>query len=116
VEAVTDRDRRKQLEERLAADSAYEDKGLIFATALGKPIQGTSLQNGWKRIAQKAGLRQLRLHDPRRAHASLLLRQGAHPKIVSERLGHAEVGRTLNTHSHVLPQSRAEAADRLADF
>ena len=51
-----------------------------------------------------------RFHDLRHAHASLLLRQGVHPKIVSERLGHSTVGVTLDVYSHVTPNLQAEAA------
>jgi integrase len=39
-----------------------------------------------------------------------MLQQGVHPKIVSERLGHASIGITLDTYSHVLPAMQAEAA------
>jgi integrase len=42
--------------------------------------------------------------------ATLMLSKGVHPKIVSERLGHASVGITLDTYSHVLPSMQAEAA------
>ena len=52
---------------------------------------------------RKCGLAGTRLHDLRHTHASLLLAQGVHPKIVSERLGHASVAITLDTYSHVLP-------------
>ena len=44
-----------------------------------------------------------RPRDLRHTHASLMLAQGVHPKIVSEQLGHATVGITLDTYSHVLP-------------
>ena len=40
-----------------------------------------------------------------------MLKANVHPKIVSERLGHAKVGITLDTYSHVLPNMQAEAAD-----
>ena len=66
-------------------------------------------------MAAEAGL-QLRFHDLRHAHASLLLQQGVHPKIVSERLGHSGVGITLDTYSHALPGLQAEAAARLGDL
>ncbi len=45
----------------------------------------------------------IRLHDLRHTHATLYLRAGVHPKIVSERLGHATISITLDTNSHVLP-------------
>ena len=55
----------------------------------------------------------MRIHDLRHAHATLMLGQGVHPKIVSERLGHASVNITLDTHSHVLPGLQAAAAEAL---
>ena len=41
-------------------------------------------------------------HDLRHTHATILLKGGVHPKIVSERLGHANNGITLDTDSYVL--------------
>ncbi|MEO6197685.1 MAG: tyrosine-type recombinase/integrase, partial [Dehalococcoidia bacterium] len=52
----------------------------------------------------------LRFHDLRHAHASLLMANGVHPKIVSERLGHSNVSITLDIYSHVVPGLQAEAA------
>ena len=42
-----------------------------------------------------------------------MLGQGVHPKIVSERLGHASINITLDTYSHVLPGLQAAAAEAL---
>ena len=53
----------------------------------------------------------MRLHDLRHTHASLLLQQGIHPKIVSERLGHANIQITLDTYSHLLPGMQEAAVD-----
>jgi len=65
-----------------------------------------------------ADLEGLRLHDLRHAHATLMLQAGVHPKVVSERLGHASVNITLDTYSHVLPglqEAAAAAIDRALD-
>lgn len=105
----------RQLEDRLAAGLGHQDSDLIFANALGEPIHPNSLRDAWAKVAAEAGL-QLRFHDLRHAHASLLLQQGVHPKIVSERLGHSGVGITLDTYSHALPGLQAEAAARLGDL
>ena len=51
----------------------------------------------------------LRLHDLRHTHASLLLQQGVHPKIVSERLGYANIQITLDTYSHLLSDLQESA-------
>ena len=57
-----------------------------------------------------AGLLGVRLHDARHTHASLLLKQGVHPKIVQERLGHGSIQITLDTYSHVVPSMQQAAA------
>ena len=99
-----------QLEGRLALGADYHDMGLVFASQVGGPIHPSNLRKAWLGIAERAGLRGLRFHDLRHAHASLLLRQGAHPKIVSERLGHSTVGVTLDIYSHVVPNLQADVA------
>ena len=58
----------------------------------------------------------IRLHDARHTHASLLLKQGVHPKIVQERLGHASIQITLDTYSHVAPGLQQAAANRFDDI
>ena len=63
----------------------------------------------------KAGLPQLRFHDTRHAHASLMLRNGFHPKIVSERLGHSTISVTIDLYSHVIPGLQEAAALRYAE-
>ncbi len=52
---------------------------------------------------------QVRFHDLRHTHATQLLKQGVHPKIVSERLGHSNIAITLDTYSHVLPGMQEQA-------
>jgi integrase len=62
------------------------------------------------RSSSGRGSPRVRFHDLRHAHATLLLVKGVHPKIVPERLGHASIGITLDTYSHVLPSMQDEAA------
>jgi integrase len=54
------------------------------------------------------------LHDLRHTHATLALRAGIHPKVVSERLGHATIAIALGTHSHAIPATQEEAAALIA--
>lgn len=60
------------------------------------------------------GLPEVRLYDLRHTSATLLLLAGVHVKIVSERLGHADVSLTLNTYSHVLPDMQRDATMAIA--
>jgi integrase len=83
---------------------------LVVDDADGGPMHPDALSGGWRRTLRLAGLPPVRFHDLRHAHATLMLHQGIHPKIVSERLGHSSIGITLDTYSHVLPSMQAEAA------
>ncbi len=67
------------------------------------------------RLVAASGLTRIRLHDLRHTYATLALKAGVHPKIVSERLGHATVGITLDLYSHVTPAIAREAAGVVAD-
>ena len=66
------------------------------------------------RAAKAAGLPRIRLHDLRHSHATLALIAGVHPRVVQERLGHANVSITLDTYSHVDMDMQAAAAARVA--
>ena len=64
----------------------------------------------------RAGLPRIRFHDLRHTHASLALAAGVHPKVVSERLGHADIALTLNTYSHAIPALQETAASVVANL
>ena len=64
-------------------------------------------------LVEMIGLGEVRLHDLRHAFATRLLEANVHPKIVSEALGHASVGITLDTYSHVLPSMSGTASDAI---
>ena len=78
-----------------------------------------SVTHAWRNLARRTGLKGIRLHDARHTHASLMLKQGVHPKVVSERLGHATIAITLDTYSHVVPglqEAAAEGFDKLVNY
>ena len=52
----------------------------------------------------------MRFHDLRHTAATLLLRRGVNPKVVSEMLGHANISITLDVYSHVTPDMQEAAA------
>ncbi|HHY32805.1 MAG TPA: site-specific integrase [Firmicutes bacterium] len=103
----------RQAEERLAAGQKYHNLDLVFATDLGLPVHEHNLvRRHFKPILQKAGLSsETRLYDLRHTCATLLLKAGVHPKIVSELLGHSTVKLTLDTYSHVLPDMQQQVSD-----
>lgn len=91
---------------------SLRDDDLVFSQVDGKPLLPNTVTHAWIKLVRRNGLEGVRLHDARHSHASLMLKQGTHPKIVSERLGHANIGITLDTYSHILPGLQEAAADR----
>ncbi len=105
--------RRRQVEARLALDAPYQDQELIFADALGGPVHPNTMRNQFLKLVAQAGVPPIRIHDLRHTSATLMLANGEHVKIVSERLGHASIAITLDRYSHVTPGMQREAANRL---
>ena len=97
----------------MAAGKRWQESDLVFTNSLGQPLEGTSISRMFHRHLARAGLAQRRFHDLRHSCATLLLVQGVSPRVVMEVLGHSEVGMTLNTYSHVIPELRRDAADRM---
>ena len=85
---------------------------LVFSNPDGSPLQPDGITKAFTRIARSIGLYGVRFHGLRHTHATLMLWQGIHPKIVSERLGHSSIAITLDTYSHVLPGLQEAAAQR----
>ncbi len=103
---------RKQKEsEALLLDKPILDNDLLFGDLENTPILPDTLSHAWLKLVRKTGPKAIRLHDARHTHASLMLKQGIHPKIVQERLGHASIQLTLDTYSHVTPGIQAAAAN-----
>ena len=82
----------------------------------GGPLNPDTLSSRWRLFLRRSGLPHVRFHDLRHAHATLMLLKGVHPKVVSERLGHASVGITLDLYSHVLPSMQSEAVRAFDDL
>jgi integrase len=130
-------EKRTQAEAKMKRRASYKPHGFVFATEDGGPLShGNLTKRHFKRILERmfeteleqkgekdrkkrkveaARLaKQHRLYDLRHTMATLLLMADEHPKKVSERLGHASIGLTLDTYSHVLPTMQEGTADKLA--
>ncbi len=71
------------------------------------------LFDSYKCLLKQANLPDIRFHDLRHTAATLMLSWGIHPKVAQERLGHARIGYTLGTYSHVLPSIQMDAAEKM---
>jgi integrase len=93
----------KALGAHLAAFEPGED-GLIFTDAAGRAIRRNRFGEVWRRASCEAGV-EANFHDLRHYYASLLIRAGESVKVVQSRLGHASAAETLDTYSHLWPDS-----------
>ncbi len=108
--------REQQEKLRQSIGSTLTEDTLVFCHEDGSPLLPNSVSHAWTKLANRVGLKGIRLHDARHTHASLMLKQGIHPKIVQERLGHASIQITLDTYSHVAPGLQQAAANRFDDI
>lgn len=82
----------------------WQEHDYVFCTPLGEHIHpGHDILEVFKKLLKRADLPDVRFHDLRHGAATLLLGMGVHPKIVQERLGHHDIGTTMDTYSHILP-------------
>ncbi|MFC2016973.1 tyrosine-type recombinase/integrase [Chloroflexota bacterium] len=99
--------------EMAVAGRKVSENGYVFCHMDGTPLIPSSVTHTFSKVAKKAGFPQLRLHDLRHIHATLLLKGGQHPKVVQERLGHSSITTTLDIYSHTVPGMQKAAAERL---
>jgi len=104
--------REKQQLDRTMLGVPLKDDDLVFSDHEGKPLLPNTVTHNWIKLVRHTGLKPIRLHDARHSHASLMLKQGTHPKIVQERLGHSSISITLDTYSHVAPGLQEAATAR----
>jgi integrase len=129
----------RQNTERLLMGENWENIDFVFANEVGRPIEATNLlRRSFKPLLKSictcghregehennrtcsrcacstfSSLPDIRFHDLRHSAATLLLEKGIHPKIVSDMLGHSQVGITLNLYSHVTPTMQKQAAEAM---
>jgi integrase len=105
--------KRRQLEERVGAGEETEE-GLVFVSPAGRPLSAGWITHRWRAISRAIGL-DLTFHGLRRGQATLLVAMGVHPKVVSERLGHATVAMTMDVYAGVARASDQAAAALLEE-
>lgn len=83
----------------------------VFTTWHGKPLNPYSVRTWWVRFLKRHSLPFIRFHDLRHTSATLLINQGIHAKIISSRLGHANILTTMNIYGHALQEADQIAAN-----
>lgn len=93
-----------------------EPSDRIYVSPRGKAMLDHTLWRIVDRACDKAGIAHIRPYDLRHSHASLLIDLGAHPKAISERMGHSEIGVTMNVYGHLFDGKQRELTSDLDDL
>ena len=88
----------------------------MFTREDGAPWHPDRVRVLFQQALKTVDVTRIRMHDLRHTWATLALRAGVHPKVVQERLGHANIRITLDTYSHVLPDMQESAAELVASL
>lgn len=109
----------RQNAHKLHAGSAWDTSalnvGLVFADEIGRHLTIDVLHHELKKALAAGGLPDVRLHDLRHSHASIMLGLGTHPKVMQSRLGHASFAVPMDLYSHVSQSMDEGAADAFGD-
>jgi integrase len=100
--------------EREAFGSAYHDSGKLMCHPDGKPVHPDTITRRFNRLVDRAGAPRIRLHDVRHTYATVSLDAGIDPKIVSDRIGHANMAYTLQIYTHRSTGRDRQAAEKVA--
>lgn len=102
--------------ERAEFGSAYIDDDRLFCYPNGKAPHPDTITAMFNRLVDRAGAPHIRLHDVRHTYATLSLDAGIDLKIVSDRLGHANVYVTAQIYGHRSKGHDRAAAQHMADL
>lgn len=106
----------RQDKEKERSALRWRETDLVFCRPNGYPLSGSVITHRFQDLLAQAGIPRRRFHDLRHSCATLLLAQGVPARVVMDVLGHSQISLTLNTYTHVLPELKREAADRMNDL
>lgn len=100
----------------LKKHKAYQDlkTEIVCSSAIGTYLNPSNIRRAMKSICKKADIKEIRFHDLRHTHATLLIEADVPAKAVQERLGHADVRITLERYTHLSSKTHEETAKRFA--
>lgn len=91
--------------------NSNKDEDYIF-----KNININSIGSWFSNFQKRNSIRKIRFHDLRHTHATLLLYKGVDIKTISERLGHSNIGITMDTYTDVLKDLDISASQKLDEI
>lgn len=100
---------KEQQIKRAADDRQWENHGLVFPDAHGRPISYWYVQNRWEKLRARAGLSDVNMHDLRHTALWLLENDGTPPNVVQAIAGHSSQSMTRHYVDHADLESMRRA-------
>jgi integrase len=114
--AALERHKEEQAAEKAVARELYADRGLVFATSFGAPLNlNTEVPRHYKQVLKSAKLPPMSLYALRHSFATIHVELGTNPKVLSTALGHANVTTTLNRYVRPNAAMQRDAAKLFAE-
>lgn len=101
----------KQAKNKLKLGSVYQENNVVCCNENGSLINPKSFSRKFHTLLKVNKLPIIRFHDLRHSHASLLVKLGVQPKVISERLGHSNINITMDLYSHVYEETDKKVAN-----
>lgn len=101
----------RQLKNRLKMGELYKENNMVCCNNDGSLINPKSFSRKFHKLLVANNLPLIRFHDLRHSHASLLVKLGVQPKVISERLGHSNINITMDLYSHIYEETDKEVAN-----
>lgn len=106
--------RERQAQERAAAGDGWKERGLVFTSRVGTPLEPDNLRRSWYPLRKRLGL-DVRFHDLRHSCVTLLLDLGVPPHIVQQIAGHSGIEVTMTVYAHASLDEMRKGLNRLGD-
>jgi integrase len=71
------------------------------------------MPRNFKSILKKAGLKDIKFHSLRHTYATRLFEVGVPIKTVQALMGHSDITTTMNIYTHVMPEQKAKAVEKI---
>jgi len=101
---------RKQESFKAGQFQEWPDHLFLFANEFGKPLRADRISKWWRKFIGELNINKIRFHDLRHTSSTLLINDKVHAKVISQRLGHADISTTMNIYGHVMEEVDKETA------
>ena len=94
-------------------ENIYFDKDCVFCNKIGYLIEHKKPNRTLQAILKKIDIKPIKFHALRHTFASRLFESDVPPKTVQVMMGHGDISVTMNIYTHVMPEVKQDASERL---